>query len=142
MTIIKVVLIPSDPTKPVQEVDYDEADYTNLTALIFDGDRSGTFQAFSLGNVRDGDVLTFWHDDDGLARLETEDIGDVVNLRAMELVGKLSACGIRDIVPLIGNYVITGDADDEGESLPAPAWVKDHEFTWHHRYGVRKVADL
>lgn len=139
MTALKVVLIPSDALLPVQEVEYDQSDYRNLTALIFNGNRDGTFDCFSMPDA-DGNTVTFWFDDDGLARLEGgEEMHNIVNLRAMELVAKLKGCGVGDLVPLIGDYVITGGADSEGDSLAAPEWIKDHGFTWHQRYSIRRV---
>jgi len=133
--IIKCVLIPNDPAKPVTEVEYDSADYTNLTALIFDGDRSGLFDRM-VGTDEHGDDVTLWFDDEGLFKVEDKGIENCVNLRAMQLFSHLN--GDLDIrqysVPLVGNYVITGGADAEGESLDCPAWVKDFDFTWHYRY--------
>lgn len=139
MSSIKVVLIPSDASKPVQEVEYDQSDYLNLTALIFDGDRDGTFQRFALYDSNENDV-TFWYDDEGMFRLDNEDLPDIINLRAMELVSFVSGgVPIHQINPLIGNYVITGGADDEGNSLPAPEWIKDHPFNWQNQYEIRKA---
>jgi hypothetical protein len=137
---IKCVLIPNDPAKPVREVSYDTADYTNLTALIFDGDRSGTFDR--MVGEKDGEEVTLWFDDNGLFRLEQPgvEVGDLINLRAMQLFSHLNGdIDIRQYsVPLIGDYVITGGADVEGESLDCPEWVKDYPFTWHNTYAVEK----
>lgn len=141
MPTIKVVLIPADKTKPVQEVDYDQSDYKNLTALIFDGKRDGTFQRFSLDHGDDD--VTFWYDDEGMFRLDNEELPDIINLRAMELVSHVSGgMPIQQIEPLIGDYVITGGADDEGDSLPAPAWIKDHPFKWQDQYLIMPKPEV
>lgn len=133
---IKCVLIPNDPAKPVTEVEYDTADYTNLTALIFDGDRSGLFDR--MVGEKDGEEVTLWFDDEGLFKAESKGIENIINLRAMQLFSHLNGdIDIRQYsVPLVGNYVITGGADAEGESLDCPAWVKDFDFTWQNKYGV------
>lgn len=134
--MINVIIIPADRHKPIREAQYDSTDYTNLTALIFDGNRDGTFDVMTAEDS--GDEVSFWFDDNGLARLDNEEVGDVINLRAMELYGHMTGNGLQDYgVPLIGDYVITGGADEDGESMPAPAWVKDFPFTWHNKYIVR-----
>lgn len=139
MSIIKVVLIPSGTQRPVVETDYDSSDYTNLTALIFNGDRTGTFDRMVTDDS--GDEVTFWFDDNGLARLETEEgHTELVNFRAMELYAHMTGSAIKDFsVPLVGDYVITGGTDDEGESLDVPTWIKDFPYTWHSRYAMRKA---
>ena len=136
---VKCILIPADASKPVREVGYDTSDYTNLTALIFDGDREGTFDR--MVGEKDGEQVTLWFDDEGLFRLEREDIADCINLRAMQLFSHLNGdIDIRQYsTPLIGDYVITGGADDEGESLDCPAWVGGYDFTWHQKYSVVKA---
>lgn len=139
MPTIKVLLIPSDATKPVEVKDYDQSDYKNLTALIFDGNREGLYDRFSMYDHNEEDI-TFWYDDEGMFRLDTEELSDIVNLRAMQLVSHVSGhVPINQIQPLIGNFVITGGADDEGNSLPAPEWLHTAEFDWHLRYAIKSV---
>lgn len=139
---IKCVLIPNDASKPVREVEYDTDDYTNLTALIFDGKRDGTFDR--MVGEKDGEQVTLWFDDNGLFRLDSEEVNDIINLRAMELYSHLNGnIPIHQYgVPLIGDYVITGGADEEGESLDVPGWVKDYPFTWHAVYTVEKAPEV
>jgi len=135
---VKCVLIPNDASKPVTEVEYDTADYTNLTALIFDGKRDGLFDRMVGYGPESNEQVTLWFDDEGMFRLDSEEVSDIINLRAMQLFSHLNGdIDIRQYsVPLIGNYVITGGADEEGESLDAPSWVKDYPFTWHQMYAV------
>lgn len=143
MGTINVIVIPADQSQPVREDSYDDSDYKNLTALIFNGDRDGTFDRMTADN--EGEEVTFWFDDNGLFRLDNEEVADVINLRAMELYAFASGMGtepsaIYDYsVPLIGDYVITGGGDEEGNSLSVPGWIKDYPFTWHNRLGVRKA---
>lgn len=139
MSIIKAVLIPSGTERPVTEVEYDTSDYKNLTALIFNGSRDGTFDRMVADDS--GDEITFWFDDNGLARLEgEEDHEALVNFRAMELYAHLNDASIDQFaVPLVGDYVITGGADEEGNSLSVPEWVSDFPYTWHSRYTLRKA---
>lgn len=135
--MINVIIIPADKDKPIREAEYDSTDYKNLTALIFDGDRDGTFDVMTAEDH--GDEVSFWFDDNGLARLDNEEVGDVINLRAMELYCHMTGTEMKDYgVPLIGDYVITGGADEEGESVSVPAWVKDFPFSWHTKYIVRQ----
>lgn len=139
---VKCVLIPNDASKPVREVEYDTADYRNLTALIFDGNREGTYDR--MVGEKDGEQVTLWFDDNGLFRLDSEEVNDIINLRAMELYSHLNG----DIpiqmygVPLVGDYVITGGADEEGESLDVPDWVKDYPFKWHQMFTVEKAPEV
>jgi hypothetical protein len=134
MSTIKVIVIPADKDQPVRLDSYDTSNYKNLTKLIF-GSEDGTFDRMVSTDPHDGEV-TLWFDDNGLTRLDHEDINDVINLRAMELFAHLEgAMELKDYgVPLIGDYVITGGADDEGESLDAPLWIMDFPFSWHTRY--------
>lgn len=142
--MVKAVLIPADVSKPVQEVSFNDTDYRNLTALIFDGSRDGTFDRMATANSLGAEV-TFWFDDNGLARLESEDLADVINLRAMELYAHYEGMGRDPLkaidrfnVPLVGDYVITGGADEEGNDLDVPFGVAGFPFTWPGRVGVRR----
>jgi hypothetical protein len=142
---INVIVIPADPDKPVRTDSYDSTDYKNLTALIFDGNRDGTFDRMT--TVSEGDEITFWFDDDGLARLDTEQLADIVNLRAMELFAFTNDLGTEPAalhsfgVPLVGDYVITGGADDDGNSLDAPAWIAAYPFTWPAKIAIHRDAE-
>lgn len=135
----KAIIIPSDATQPLRWAEYDNGDYRNLTALVFRGDRNGG--TYSMSTVGEGDRhVSLFYDDEGLFRLEAgEELPDIINLRAMELWAELDGVTINDFaVPLIGDYVVVGDADDEGNSMDAPAWVMDYPFIWHQMYVVRK----
>lgn len=135
---INVILIPADGAKPVQRTSYDTSDYKNLTALIFNGDRDGTFQCMTSADSL-GHEVTFWFDDEGLFR---EDAGEAVNARAMQLYAHLEGMKVEDFsVPLVGDYVITGGADEDGESLDAPGWIMDFPFTWSLRPMEQRAAD-
>jgi hypothetical protein len=132
----RAIVIPSDGTQPIRWVDHPEGDYKNMTALVFDGNRDGG--TYSLSIVGDGDrQVSMWYDDEGLFRLERgEKLPDIINLRAMELWADLD--GGLDIfdfrTPLVGTYVITGQSDDDGNSMDAPPWVMEYPFTWHTKY--------
>jgi hypothetical protein len=134
----RAIVIPCDGTQPLRWVDHPEGDYKNMTALVFDGDRDGGTYSLSVVGNEDRQV-SMWYDDNGLFRLDQgEKLSDIINLRAMELWSSLT--GGMDIfqfvVPLVGTYVITGQADEEGNSLDAPAWVIGFPFTWHDKYLV------
>lgn len=143
MASINVIVIPADKNAPVREDTYDSTDYKNLTALIFNGDRDGTFDRMTAGD----EGTTFWFDDDGLARLDTEEVGDIINLRAMQLYAYLAGMGtttaaLHDYaVPLVGDYVITGGADEEGNTLDYPGWLKEFPYTWHEQITMRKAGE-
>lgn len=133
----RAIVIPSDKTQPLRWVDHPSNDYKNMTALIFDGNRDGG--TYSLSIVGEGDrQVSLWYDDEGLFRLEAgEKLPDIINLRAMELWAHIDGVKITDFsVPLIGTYVVTGDADDDGNSMDAPAWVMDYPFSWHTKYVI------
>ena len=132
----RAIVIPSDGTQPLRWVDHRDGDYKNMTALVFDGDRDGGTYSISIVGNEDRQA-TFWYDDEGLFRLDRgEKLPDIINLRAMQLWASLDGgLEIFDFrVPLVGTYVITGQSDDEGNSLDAPAWVMDYPFTWHESY--------
>lgn len=139
----RAIIIPSDGTQPLRWVDHPEGDYKNMTALVFDGDRDGG--TYSLSIVGQGDrQVSMWYDDNSLFRVDAgEKLNDIINLRAMELWSHLDGdISIFDFaVPLIGTYVVTGQADDEGNSLDAPEWVYDYPFTWHEKYVLIDVTD-
>lgn len=133
----KAIIIPSDGTQPIRWTEYGKGGWKDMTALVFGGNRDGgTYSMSTVGTTPDKRVSLFY-DDEGLFRLDAgEKLPDVINLRAMEL---WSHCeGGIDIeqfsVPLIGDYVVVGDADDEGNSMDAPAWVADFPFVWHNTY--------
>jgi hypothetical protein len=133
----RAIVIPADKTQPLRWEDHPEGDWQNMTALVFNGDREGGTYSLSTIGMPDRRVSLFY-DDNGLARLDNESLPDIINLRAMQLWATCE--GVMDItdfnVPLIGTYVVVGDADEEGNSMDAPAWVMDFPFTWHEKYIV------
>jgi hypothetical protein len=133
----RAIVIPADKTHPLRVVDHPSDDWKNMTALVFDGDREGG--TYSLSIVGKGEKeVSLWYDDNGLARLDNEPLPDIINLRAMEIWAFCD--GVKNItdfsVPLVGDYVVTGQADDDGNSMDAPAWVMDFPFKWHRKYVV------
>jgi hypothetical protein len=133
----KAIVIPADATQPLRWADHPNDDYKDMTALVFDGDRDGG--TYSLSIVGRGDrEVSLWYDDNGLARLDNEKLPDIINLRAMQIWASLDGgLDITDFsVPLIGTYVVTGQADDDGNSMDAPAWVMEFPFNWHEIYVV------
>jgi len=132
----RAIVIPADKTKPLRWVDHPSDDWKNMTALVFNGDRDGgTYTMSTVGDTADKRVSLFY-DDEGMFRLDNENLPDIINLRAMELWahcdGGLDITDFR--VPLIGDYVVVGDADEDGNSLDAPEWVADFPFDWHKTY--------
>lgn len=133
----RAIIIPADKNLPLRWVDHPADDWKNMTALVFNGNRNGgTYSMSTVGNTDDKRVSLFY-DDEGLYRLDAgEKLADIINLRAMELWahcdGGLDIMDFR--VPLIGDYVVVGDADDEGNSKDAPAWVADYPYDWHNTY--------
>jgi hypothetical protein len=132
----KAIIIPADKTQPLRWAEHDNGDYKSLTALVFGGNRDGGM--FSMSTVGEGDHhLSFFYDDEGMFRLEAEELPDIINLRAMELWAHLDGVKLDDFaVPLIGDYVVVGDADDDGNSMDAPEWVMNFPFSWHKRYVI------
>lgn len=133
----RAIVIPSDGTQPLRWADHDNEDYKSMTALVFGGNRDGGL--YSLSTVGDDPErrVSFFYDDEGLFRLERgESLPSIINLRAMQLWADLE--GGMDIfdfrTPLVGDYVVVGDSDDEGNSTDAPAWVMDYPFDWHSKY--------
>lgn len=133
----KAIIIPSDKDQPVRWAEHTNGDWKDMTALVFNGDREGGRYTMSTAGTNDLH-LSFFYDDEGLFRLEAgEHLPDIINLRAMQLWANLEGVQINDFdVPLIGDYVVVGDADDDGNSLDAPEWVMTFPFTWHQRIQI------
>lgn len=138
----RAIVIPADAKLPLRVVDHPADDYRNMTALIFDGDRMGG--TYSLSIVGEGEKeVSLWYDDNGLFRLDNEKLPDIINLRAMELWAWCDGVKLEDFkVPLVGNYVVTGQADDEGNSMDAPDWVYTFPYSWHIRYVVKEKKEV
>ena len=138
----RAIVIPSDKTQPLRWADHSSDDWKNMTALVFNGNREGG--TYSLSIVGEGDkCVSLFYDDNSLFRLDAgEKLQDCINLRAMELWAYCDGVKIEDFaVPLIGDYVVVGDADDEGNSKDAPAWVAEYPFKWHLKYIVTEKED-
>lgn len=129
----KAIIIPCDESQPLRWAEHDDNDYKSMTTLVFGGDRDGgTFSASTVGRG-----VTFFYDDEGLYR---SDAGDSVNARAMQLWADIEGMGVRDFaVPLIGDYVVVGPADEDGHSMDAPGWVMKHRFTWTTRVPMNRL---
>lgn len=138
----RAIVIPSDKTLPLRWADHSSDDWKNMTALVFGGNREGG--TYSLSIVGEGDKqVSLFYDDNSMFRLESEKLPDIINLRAMELWAYCDGgLDITDFeVPLIGDYVVVGDADAEGNSMDAPAWVAEYPFKWHKKYIVTEMEE-
>jgi hypothetical protein len=138
----KAIVIPADKDQPVRWAEHADNDYRSMTALVFGGDRDGGTYTMSTAGTAERHV-SFFYDDNGLFRLDAgEDLADIINLRAMNLWADLDGVRLEDFsVPLVGDYVVVGDTDDEGYSTDAPDWVMDFEFTWHNIYRVSRTGE-
>ncbi|QOP66839.1 hypothetical protein SEA_ODYSSEY395_90 [Arthrobacter phage Odyssey395] len=121
-TMTKGLLIPFDDTLPVMEVEFNGLD--DMYRLI---------GCDTIDRMVAEDV-TFWMDDEGLLR---SDAGQRVNARAMELFASLTGHSLQDFsVPLVGNYLLDGPCDDEGNETDVPERIKDFRYTWTTRAGL------
>jgi hypothetical protein len=138
----KAIVIPADREQPLRWAEHANDDYRSMTALVFGGNRDGGTYTMSTVGTPEKHVSLFY-DDEGLFRLDAgEDLADIINLRAMELWAHLDNVRLEDFsVPLVGDYVVVGDSDDEGYSMDAPEWVMDFPFRWHNTYRVSKRSE-
>jgi hypothetical protein len=133
----KAIVIPADATQPLRWAEHTNDDYKSMTALVFGGNRDGGL--YSMSTVGNDKRVSLFYDDEGLFRLDAgEKLPDIINLRAMQLWASLDGdLAITDFrVPLVGDYVVVGDADIEGYSKDAPAWVMDFPFDWPNKYQI------
>ena len=139
----RAIVIPADKTQPLIWADHSSDDWKNMTALVFNGDREGGTYALAIVGDADDKRVSLFYDDNGLSRLDSGNLPDIINLRAMELWAYCQGdVHIEDFeVPLIGDYVVVGDADEDGNSTDAPAWVAEYPFKWHLKYIVSVVDD-
>ena len=133
----RAIVIPADKTKPLRWADHPKDDWKNMTALVFNGNREGGTYTMSTVGDRAERRVSLFYDDEGLFRIEAgEHLPDIINLRAMELwafcEGGMNLTDFR--VPLVGDYVVVGDADSDGNSMDAPEWVAMFPFEWHQKY--------
>jgi hypothetical protein len=116
----KGLLIPFDDALPVQEVEFNGLD--DMYRL------TGCSMIDRMVAENDEYAATFWFDDEGLLR---SDAGQRVNARAMQLYAYLTGHQLDDFsVPLVGNYLIDGMCDDEGNETDVDPDLKDFQFTW------------
>lgn len=108
----KAILIPHDNNKQVEVVDMDSSDYREITRKVAADPVNGLFSCSTIGGGR----CSLWYDDEGLFNQPTN-----VNTRAMALWASIDRVDIRDFaVPLVGDYLVTGPADDEGYTTDVP----------------------
>lgn len=120
MATTKAVLIPFDESKPVEVVDLRPNDLDQLYDLVAPDTRLITGMGMS-------DAYMFG-DDEGLLR---DDAGERINARVMELFAADNGMGIRDFhSPLVGDWIVTGPADDEGDNTDVPQRVIDFTYSW------------
>jgi hypothetical protein len=110
------ILIPFDNDLPIREVTFDGLDDMYKLIGCTDVERLATQK------------VTFWLDGEGLLR---SDAGERINARAMQLYAELCDMTLADFaVPLVGDYLLDGPCDDEGEETDVPSWVKHYPFSW------------
>jgi hypothetical protein len=120
MATTKAVLIPFDESKPVEVVDLRPNDLDQLYDLVAPDTRLITGMGMS-------DAYMFG-DDEGLLR---SDAGDRINARVMELFAADARMGLHDYrSPLVGDWIVTGPADDEGDNTDVPQRVIDFTYSW------------
>jgi hypothetical protein len=121
MTTTKAVLIPFDESKPVEVIDLNsDSNNDQLYDLVAPDSRCFT-------GMRGSDFYLMG-DDEGLFH---EDVENRVNARVMELFAKDNGMGIRDYhSPLVGDWLVVGPADEEGDSTDVPQRVIDFTYTW------------
>jgi len=101
----KAILIPHDITREIEEIDLPTGNYKEITKRVCrDGD--GLFSVSNLGH------FTFAYDDEGLFTQPGN-----INSRAMAIWAKVEGVSMRSFrSPLVGDYLMLGPADDEGEN--------------------------
>ena len=110
------ILIPFDNDLPIREVEFNSLQ--DMYRLI----ECDTVDRITSPN------LTFWLDDEGLFH---PDRAQRLNARAMQLLCHDSNATVSDLaVALVGNYLIDGPCDAEGNETDVPDWVGDFDFTW------------
>lgn len=111
----KAILIPHDRTKQIEVVDMNGDDFRQITQKVAADPEHGLFSCSTIGGGR----ASLWYDDEGLYTQPEN-----VNTRAMALWAALDRVSIVDFaVPLVGDYLVTGPADDEGYTTSVPVEV-------------------
>lgn len=120
MTITKAILVPFDDEKPVELIDLDNSDYLNITKIV--APDSGIFTR--LGSM----TFDMYGDDEGLLR---NDAGERINARAMQIFAHDTGSTLRDYTsPLVGDWLLTGHPDIEGENTSVNESLLHFPFTW------------
>jgi hypothetical protein len=111
MTTNKAVLIPWEMDKDIEVIDLEQG---NLDAIY---DRiAPESRLFSVSSFRH---FALYYDDEGLYTQPEHQ-----NLRAMVLWGAEEGVPLsRFRYPLVGNYLVVGPADDEGENTDVPEGI-------------------
>lgn len=110
--MVKAVLIPFDTSLPCRTVEHDNADYRRITRLVCADPDHGSFDIHTF----DEHNCALAFDDEGLYTQP-----DNVNPRAIALWAALDEIELRDFaVPLVGDYLVIGPTDDEGNTLDVP----------------------
>jgi hypothetical protein len=123
MTMLKALLLPFDEDRAVEVIDFDDSSYQNLYPIVAPESRMFTAQDFPGG--------TMYGDDEGLL---WGDPSKRINARAMQLLGERSDHGIEDFMsPLVGDWLVFGPVDAEGNNTSVPQDVIDFRFTWTAR---------
>jgi hypothetical protein len=118
-TAKKAVLIPFDESKPVEVIDL----AAGLDA-IYDRVAPDSRCFTGLG----GSDFYLMGDDEGLFH---QDAANRVNARVMQLYAEDNGGGISDFrSPLVGDWLVVGPADEEGETTDVPQRVIDFEYSW------------
>jgi hypothetical protein len=116
----KAVLIPFDDTKPVEVVEVEQNDLDRLYDLVAPDTRLIT-------GMRMSDAYLFG-DDEGLLR---NDAGDRINARVMQLFADDNKMGLHDFhSPLVGDWLVVGPSDDDGNNTDVPQRVIDFAYSW------------
>lgn len=123
MTTKKALLIPFDETLPVTVVEVERDSLDAIYDLCAPESRCFT--------VLGGDDYSMYGDDEGLLRA---DAGHRVNARAMQLYAASEGAGIDDFMsPLVGDWLVFGGVDAEGETGEVTVRVLNFRFSWTAR---------
>jgi hypothetical protein len=126
MATIKGILMPVDQFAPISVVEFDQSDYTQITKLI-----GGTF---GVTDTLRPDASVWYHD-------EGKILGLPVNRRA-SLFLWVHRTEFRGYDALMGDVLILGPADDEGNTTSVPDELVELLFnTKEYRYLVQTSGD-
>lgn len=122
MSTKKALLIPFDDTLPVTVVEVPAG-----LDPIYDHVAPDSRRFTVLG----GDDYSMYGDDEGLLR---NDAGERINARAMQIYAASEGAGIEDFMsPLVGDWLVFGGVDTDGETEEVTVRVLNFRFTWTSR---------